>query len=192
MEKRSSPKRKSSDRNAIGPRNVVPTRRLRLPASGGGNPLHFVMQHQSQTQWCWAAVSVSICGFYQPTTGWTQCVLVNKALRQTTCCVNGGSSQCNQPWYLGTALRIVGNLRGSASGRATLVSVQSEINGGRPLCLRIGWNAGGGHFVAIYGYAGSNINIGDPWWGYTVQAYRDFPANYHSGGSWTDSYYTMS
>jgi hypothetical protein len=166
--------------------------KLKIPRLGCGNPLAFTMQHQSQTQWCWSAVAVSINLYYHAGSGWTQCTLVNNALGQTTCCVSGGSSACNQPWYLDRALSIVGNLNSAGPGKASFASVQGEINGCRPLGLRIGWTGGGGHFVAIYGYAGTNINIGDPWYGNSVQPYSSFPTAYNGGGTWTHNYYTKA
>jgi hypothetical protein len=163
---------------------------LMLPAPRCSNPLAFVMQHQQQTQWCWAAVAVSVNLYYHPGSGWTQCKLANTALGQATCCVNGATPACNQPWYLDKALQIVGDLASWNAGKAALAAVKSEINGCRPFCLRIGWNGGGGHFVAIYGHSGSNINIGDPWYGNSIQNYPSFPGTYHGGGTWTHDYYT--
>jgi hypothetical protein len=34
--------------------------------------ISFAMQTQQQTQWCWAAVAVSVARYYTPWTGWTQ------------------------------------------------------------------------------------------------------------------------
>jgi len=155
-----------------------------------GNPLGFTMQQQQQTQWCWAAVSVSVNLYYHPASGQTQCAVANTAMGQTTCCADGSTAQCNQPWFLDQALQIVANLNAVTGGKAAFTSGQTEINGCRPLCLRIGWNGGGGHFVAIYGFRRKNISIGDPWYGNSVVAYSSFPSTYQGGGSWTDSYTT--
>lgn len=161
-------------------------------SSGCGNPLGFTMQHQQQTQWCWAAVSVSVNLYYNPASGQTQCAVVNTAMSQTTCCVDGSTAQCNQPWFLDQALQIVGNLNALTSGKATLNTVKTEINQCHPFCLRIAWNGGGGHFVAVYGHSGKHLNIGDPWYGNSVVTYASFPSTYQGGGSWTDSYTTKA
>src|SRR5262249_55347389 len=116
-------------------------------SAGCGNPLRFTRQQQEQTQWGWAAVSVSVNLFYHPTSGQTQCAVANAAMGQTTCCQNGSSAQCNQPWFLDQALTIVGNLNAWSPGKAPLASIKAEINACRPFCLRIGWNGGGGHFI---------------------------------------------
>lgn len=193
-------RKKQTRRKKVSPAKKRPRKQNAFPVVGrcplpGGrcsNPLAFTMQHQQQTQWCWAAVAVSVNLYYQSGSGWTQCKLANNALGQTTCCADGGSTQCNQPWYLDAALGIVGNLDSWNSGKATLTAVKTEINGCRPFCLRIGWTGGGGHFVAIYGHSGNNLNIGDPWYGNSIQSYAVFPGGYHGGGTWTHDYYTQA
>jgi hypothetical protein len=176
---------------------------LKLPASlvfwrpkfrptGCPNPLAFAMQHQVQNQWCWSATAVSVNLYYHPASGWTQCKLTNSAFGQTTCCSNGASAACNQAWYLDKALQIVGNLNTWSSGKAALNTVQTEITSCRPFCLRIGWTGGGGHFVAVYGFSGDNLNVGDPWYGNSIVSYATFPQAYHGGGSWTHNYFTRA
>ncbi len=155
-----------------------------------GNPLAFTMQHQPQTQWCWAAVSVSVNLYYHPASGQTQCAVANTAMGQSTCCSDGSTPQCNQPWFLDQALQIVGDLNAVTSGKAAMTNIKTEINQCRPLCLRIGWNGGGGHFVAVYGYWKKQLYIGDPWYGNAIVTYASFPNTYQGGGSWTDSYTT--
>jgi hypothetical protein len=157
-----------------------------------GNPLSFAMQTQQQTQWCWAAVSVAVNLYYHPTSGQTQCAVANAAMGSTTCCGDGSTPQCNQPWFLDQALQIVGDLNAWSSGKATITVVKNEINACRPFCLRIAWNGGGGHFVAVYGYSRRFLDIGDPWYGNGVVAYDTFPDTYQGGGAWTDNYTTKA
>jgi len=161
-------------------------------STGCSNPLRFTMQQQEQTQWCWAAVSTSVNLYYHPASGQTQCALTNVAMNQTTCCQNGSTVQCNQPWFLDQALQIVGNLNAWSAGKAALATVKNEIRACRPFCLRIGWNGGGGHFVTVYGFALQRINIADPWYGNSVVPYGPFPSTYQGGGTWTDNYTTKS
>ncbi len=40
--------------------------KIKLPAVRCANPLAFTMQHQDQTQWCWAATAVSVNLYYHP------------------------------------------------------------------------------------------------------------------------------
>ena len=158
--------------------------------TGCGNPLGFTMQPQQQTQWCWAANSVSVNLYYDAARGQTQCAVANTAMGQSTCCADGSTPQCNQPWFLDQALQIVGNLNAWSSGQATLAAIKSEIDQCRPFCLRIAWNGGGGHFVTVYGYSNRKLTIADPFYGNSVVAYATFPGSYQGGGSWTDNYTT--
>lgn len=160
--------------------------------TGCGNPLGFTMQPQQQTQWCWAANSVSVVLYYDPASGQTQCAVANIALGQTTCCADGSTAQCNQPWFLDQALNIVGNLNAWSSGKATQAAIKAEIDQCRPFCLRIGWNGGGGHFVTVYGYSRRGLTIGDPFYGNSVVDYAAFPSTYQGGGAWTDNYTTKA
>ena len=151
-------------------------------------------QHQQQTEWCWAATTVSISVFYDPASTWTQCTLVNKAFGQTTCCTNGSSSACNQGWWPNLSLPITGNLSSYTSTSAPLATVISEINAGRPILIAIWWYGGGGHNPAIDGY--DNCNSASPTMKYrsvlrpSTQDFNSFPSTYNGGASWGNTYYT--
>lgn len=162
------------------------------------------VEHQQQTQWCWAGVSNSVSHFYDAGSTWTQCTIVNAELGQTTCCTNGSTATCNKPWYLDKALTRVGCLLSMASGTLSFATVKSLINSSRPPCARQGWSGGGGHFMAIVCYfegllgriagAGSTakrLRISDPWYGDSVVDYDVFVSGYQGSGTWTHSYRTQ-
>ena len=158
--------------------------------------LGLAMQHQLETEWCWSATSVSIALYYDPTSSWTQCALVNQAFSLTDCCSNGSSSACNQPWYGNKALSITGNLSSVGSSSASLATVVYEINGGRPISVNIQWYGGGGHNPAIDGYdncdpSSPTVDIQDPWYGPSTQDFNSFPASYNGGATWFASYFTQ-
>src|SRR5215212_7198841 len=90
---------------------LVPARRRAVahPGSPPATQLNMTMQHQQQTNWCWSAVSVSVKLFFTPAFAITQCEQANLQLAQTSCCINGGSSACNIPWFLDKALAGLGN-----------------------------------------------------------------------------------
>jgi hypothetical protein len=154
--------------------------------------LSFAVQHQLQDQWCWAAVSTSIAGHYG-STSWTQCSVANRELGQSTCCADGSTSACDQPWYLDRALKRVGALKKVEKGKpGDLKKVRKEIDGRRPVGIRIGWSGGGGHFVTIEGYRsdGATIAIEDPWYGASDVPFAAMSGSYQGSGSWTHTYFT--
>ena len=155
------------------------------------NPLAFAMQPQAMTNWCWSAVATSI-GLFYATGQWTQCAVVNTVLQKTTCCTTAGASECNVPSYLELSFAVTKSFGSKVSGKPLLTAVSAEIDAGRPLGLRVGWSGGGGHFLAVYGYASNTqmLNIADSIYGSSVQAFATFPSTYHGGGTWTHTYYT--
>ena len=169
------------------------TKNLLVGTAGAGH-LAFSMQTQTETQWCWAAVSTSVSHFYTPASVWTQCRVANRAWSRTDCCGSGASGPCNTWWYLQKALRIVSVFRSWKASIEKFAVVQAEIKNGNPLCLRVGWFNGGGHFLAIYGWQETNTgnqyyNVDDPIFGRQLIAKRQLEINYQSSGRWTHSYF---
>jgi hypothetical protein len=160
----------------------------------GPAALALEIQPQLQKYWCWAACSSSTSAFFDGSSSWTQCRLANEELSQTTCCHNGGSGSCNQPWYVDRALRRTGNLAARSEGRATWEEVTGEIDAGRPVCVRIGWQGRGGHFVLITGYSederGRLLDVEDPWTGSASVEVDEFAERYQTTGRWTHTYLT--
>ncbi|HYP48093.1 MAG TPA: papain-like cysteine protease family protein [Thermoleophilaceae bacterium] len=156
--------------------------------------LDFTMQMQAQTQWCWAATSVSVRLFYTPGANWTQCDMVNAELGQTTCCTNGSSNQCNQPNVLDAPLDRADVLNRMVNSTTDYATIRDEINAGRPLAWRIGWSGGGGHFAVIEGYrviGGEWVAVDDPWYGASDVALTTLTGGTYQGtGSWTHTYFT--
>jgi hypothetical protein len=174
--------------------STVPLGLVAVPMGGAppaGKSLHFTIQHQRQTQWCWAAVTASVAAYYQQP-NWTQCRVVTLVLGQGYCCLVGvgSSASCNQPWYLDRALDRVGNLGSVTSAPLQLQQVLSEMDADRPVGVRIGWAGGGGHFVAIGGYSQNVMDVCDPWFGPSTIDYITFRTRYQGMGRWTHSYRT--
>ena len=157
--------------------------------------LSFNMQAQTQSNWCWAATSTSVSHFFWFLSPWTQCKVANAELGLSNCCSGSVPSACNVPWYLDRALTRTNNFV-SITGPVTFQQVRNEIDAGRPVGARIGWNGGGGHFMVIYGYsliAGTAyFDIDDPIYGKSHLAVSDFASNYQGSGSWTHTYFTKS
>jgi hypothetical protein len=153
------------------------------------------MQPQEDSNWCWAAVAVSVAQFYNAATAWSsQCDLASTELGKV-CCPPKSNPACNVPWYLDTSLARVGNLKRWAAGSQPLAAIRAEIDADRPLGVRIGWSIGGGHFVAVSGYwassAGDVVTVEDPLFGRSTWALSMFQSGYQGHGSWTHSYWTQ-
>jgi peptidase C39-like protein len=148
---------------------------------------------QEQNNWCWAATSDGVSHYYDASSTWTQCEIANTTLGRTDCCGTGASGACNVAWYLDQALTTVGDYDHWASGAAAFQVIDDEIDAKRPVCVRIGWSGGGGHFVAIGGYRefrGQYVHVEDPWYGPSDVAYTTLVSAYQTTGSWTDTYWT--
>ncbi len=166
------------------------TSSLEVHALDAGVVLNFNMQAQLQSQWCWSAVATSTSLYYDANSGWTQCTLVNAELGQTTCCANGATVACNQPWILDGALSRTGNLDRWQAGTQPAAAIGAELLAGRSLGVRIGWAGGGGHFVIINGLEGDMVVVSDPAFGVSTMTLGAFTASYQGNGSWTHSYFT--
>lgn len=173
--------------------SIVPLGLSTVPIGGAppvNKSLNFTVEHQRQTQWCWAAVTSSVAAYYRRS-NWPQCRVVTVGLGQAACCASGSSAECNKPWYLDKALDLVGSLGAFTSLPLPLQEVRSEIDAGRPIGVRIGWGGGGGHFVAIGGYSGQDVvDVHDPWFGHSSVDLMTFRARYQGNGRWTHSYRT--
>ncbi|WP_428659162.1 C39 family peptidase [Reyranella sp.] len=164
--------------------------------------LTFIMQHEEQYNWCWAAVAASVGDYFTQAGTWKQCAVANLELRRNDCCAAGGDGPCNIYGYLASALNRVHCLQNWAIGqRVAFDVVVGEIDGGRPVCVRVAWRGGGAHFVAITGYSDpdptiAHVLVQDPLFQYHDIAWSDFldyykPTGLHQG-YWTDTYRTRA
>src|ERR1700744_2191167 len=122
-------------------------------AASSGSLQGFVVPHQLQTEWCWAAVSCGVAAFYGPSQ-WTQCSIAAAELAPLNCCGSNGSGACNQYGYLDRALARVGHLDHISAPTTSFIGVQGEIGGGRALGCRIAGAGGpnsGAHFASKAG-----------------------------------------
>jgi len=156
-------------------------------ASFAAGSLNFSMQPQTQSNWCWAAVSASV-GNYYGTGSWTQCNVANAELNRNSCCNQPGP--CNVYGYLDSALRTTRSFANMSQGSIQLSAIENQINMGRPIGVRVAWYGGGAHFNTIYGTNGNYLLIADSIYGYSTRALNSFPRSYNGGGNWTNTYFT--
>src|ERR1017187_4407865 len=152
----------------------------------------FMMQQQQETEWCWAAVAVSIHQFLDPASAgeWTQATLATAVLRQeeqippgVDCSLN--PELCNLPANLDHALKIAVNLLVfDPNHNLPFENLQQWIDRKLPVCARIVWDDGGAHFIALDGYrvfssGAQQVHVQDPL--YQVgffQPYEDLCSDY--------------
>jgi hypothetical protein len=158
--------------------------------------LDFTMQRQEQTQWCWAATSVSVAAHYDPRGRWSQCGMVNAEKGLDICCREGASTACNEPNVLDSPLTRADVLDHKEPAPASFDAIRREIDAGRPLAWRIRWDGGGGHFAVIEGYQRAGepwVAIEDPHWGATdVPVSMLTGGTYQGTGRWTHTYFTRA
>jgi hypothetical protein len=155
--------------------------------------LNFTVPAQTQTNWCWAAVSTGVAHYYSSTSTVTQCQVVNAQLSRTDCCKNPGSTSCNVTGFLDQGLTFVGHLKSVQSSAATYSAVSDAVNSGTPPCIRIGWSGGGGHFVGVFGIEPTNmVWVTDPIYGQSLVSNATLTGGtYQGNGTWTHTYFTQ-
>jgi hypothetical protein len=172
-----------------------------------GRAATFNMQTQDETEWCWAAVAVSMNAYLDPPAlnavpTWTQPSLATQVLAQElqwnppVDCSMDPNQTCDKPAGLDVALSITSNLRqGGAMFNCFLdfASIQGWIDQQLPIGARILWPEGGAHFVALSGYLAfasgdQKVVVQDPLYGPSVQDYSSLRGQYVYRGSWNDTY----
>jgi Papain-like cysteine protease AvrRpt2 len=155
----------------------------------------FTMEEQEQDEWCWAANAISAAEYFG-STAWTQCLLANTQLNQSTCCTDGSSNECNKPWYLDKALTKTTCHFTYLNAPIALSEIVRYLTAGIAIEARIGWTDGAGnfdgsgHFVAVTtaDLTTTSLHIQDPWYHSSDVGYEDFLQRYKTVGVWTDTY----
>lgn len=115
----------------------------------------FNIQGQKQKQWCWAAISASVSRFYDSSSTWTQCKIVEQRPDRDSCCSSPSDRRCNKPDKLNLGLNITGNLNryNQATMNVAKDTIIDEIENNRPVCLFLSPRSGAvGHFIVVTGY----------------------------------------
>ncbi len=154
---------------------------------------NFPMNQQEHSNWCWAASSSMILGYFGKTV--TQCSEVNYALNSSYACGNSTfywNSSLNQPdstYTIGKILTHWGVANSVYNYNLSKASVASRIESNKPFVILWTWRSGGGHFVTVYGYTntGNSLNINNPWpgEGSTIRSYSSTIAASDRDWTWT-------
>lgn len=168
----------------------------------------FDMETQQHSEWCWAAVTVSVDHYFNNKSTWCQCRLVThvaklkKGLNLNV--KNCGTCQkpdpvpekCNKTFYLDKALRTVRRLKGKArDAPLSFHQVDKEIKARRPVCAEITWGKGpDAHAVVISGCVRAKsgrryVDVEDPLSGSSTWLLEEFLTNYqYANGRWTATF----
>lgn len=140
---------------------------------------------QEKPNWCWVAVAKSAIVHGKPGVP-TQCNVYKLAKGGSTCPDGVGSLADVRTALYGSGFYYGGNYLGS---QVTYAAIQSDINLGKPIPLRWGWNSTGGstgHMVIIYAFntVNSQVFFHDPaLGGYQVNSYSWLQSG--GGHTWT-------
>jgi hypothetical protein len=154
-------------------------------------PDQFQIETQEKSEWCWAAVAVSIDKYFDSKSPLKQCDIAKRVLGNDKCC-NGGDD-CNKAMTLIGALNSIKRLSSTLTSPLSFELVRRELDAGRPVCARIKWNGGGAHFVVITGYeilpsGARHVDVADPHSPDTTVDYDDLRNAYYGDGTWVDTY----
>ncbi|BDI31608.1 hypothetical protein CCAX7_36590 [Capsulimonas corticalis] len=153
--------------------------------------LNVTMEQQCQSEWCWAAVALSVAKFYCPTISIKQCDIANYVLGHHNCCPENPA--CNIPRGLREALNFKGNYV-DMLGPVKFDQLTAEIDQDRPIAAMVSLNQNG-HFLVIDGYeetqVGNIISIRDPLFQSSVYVFEAFQIRYTNGLIWRHTYPTQ-
>jgi hypothetical protein len=152
----------------------------------------FPMEQQAHSEWCWAAVGVSIERYFSPASHLKQCELANEVLGSDKSCNDQMPPELNTAEYLQNVLRHLGALHQTLEGPLAFCDIYTQIVGERlPVCAEIEWFGllPGGHFVVVYGCpvtaSGEQwVDVADPFYGFSTMLYDEFVNSYLDDGEW--------
>lgn len=189
----------------IAPTPVLDRLRILLPLRpepttlGPSEPAHpvilpYTTYFQRRSNWCWAAVAVSVARFYDPRSTITQCEIANQVLGRDDCCIGGaGPERCNVQTTLSASLASVGRDFGREPADANVARRLLERQ--QPVGIFIRWSPTSGHFAALTGFsaspAGTEFVVADPKYGNRLTLEAELlDGRYRGSGKWTDLYRT--
>ena len=159
---------------------------LAATSSCFGTVLNVTQRNQEMDQWCWDASSQMVLEFHG--NSYSQQAIADWAVGgQNVPNYLYGSTDSN---YKGCdeVLSHFGSISSEGLAYAmSLSTLTSEMDAGRPVVLRWGWDSGGGHIAVIHGTDGNTVYVRDPWPanGPQIQSYAWVCRPYGNSGTWT-------
>lgn len=147
---------------------------LLLPATSRAGLLNINVKGQEKDQWCWDGTCQATLEFYGIKKTQTEIAAYGTWGTNTWNFTYGNAfpylpDQINRrgcDTILNYFAAITSSGYGNDAGMAqSLATIQSEIDAGRPLPIRWGWNPlpnNGGHILLVCGYSGNNVFLMNP------------------------------
>jgi len=175
--------------------SVCPTQTTPPPIDNGQTVSSQFFERQIKSQWCWVAVALSVDHYFSPNSTWTQCAIAKQVLHPAECwCGQPYTNEtCDKAAHLEAALTVVQRPFTPLPGAVAFEKIRGEIDSARPVCVRIQWQGGAGHFVIISGYRVlksqlRQLVVLDPLFGPSLQDDDAFRRAYLLSGQWTDTF----
>jgi hypothetical protein len=154
-----------------------------------------MIEPQEKSEWCWAAVAVSVEKYFNPASTLKQCDIATRFF-QRDCC-NKGLLDHDEPVEVKDVLETINRLRTSLDGPLTFDALRKEIDTGRPVCACIVWRSGGGHAVLVTGYSilasgARHVHVEDPLNPSVDIDFEEFVSAYHGDGEWVETELLLS
>lgn len=155
----------------------------------------FQIEQQLMSQWCWAAVAVSVRKFYDPLFMMSQRDFVGGELNLPPCS-QSPFDFCNQRHSLQLALNSLKVFRNKLDGPCRAKGIITEISSGRPIGCQLVRDGIDGHYIVIKGVSGTGNNmrveIADPMDGnFRILTMRELLFGYRDS-QWEQTFFTNS
>lgn len=148
---------------------------------------------QEKDEWCWCAVTVGICSFFDPSFALSQCQTASLVLGIADACTRPDDEDVNTTFALNVALAKFNHLKAKVETRLTFDQVRQQIDLRKPVCVRVLFDDGSAHVLVIRGYrvdANPMVATIDPRYGESIMPLSEFANNYQGSGTWKQSYLT--
>lgn len=155
---------------------------------GNSVVLELNLAPQEKANWCWAAIAQALAGYFGLEAHSQSWIAEH--------CAEPGEADRQQGEHrpLSQVLDAMACGYYWTPGKPSFQRLVAQINHGLPLCVRIQWHGGHGHFVLIHGYQADlkALWVADSINGGSLQCFDDFPKIYGSrSGVWTETYWTL-
>jgi hypothetical protein len=147
------------------------------------------------SNWCWAATSVSVAGYFGRSLNHNGTILARNQSNHVFAATGSSTNNVTRSFaVVQTDFSSFYSLSTTyVFSSINMSSVQSNIDAGIPVYIRIGWSGGGGHVIVLTGYNVLNLRVLDPSTGlHTWHPSGNVYNAYLGSGTWTHTMHNFS